>query len=76
MRLRPSWGYILRCADGSYYVGCTTNLELRLGQHQAGSIAGYTCDRRPIECVYVTEFQSLFDAIAWERRVKRWSRAK
>ncbi|MDP1738658.1 MAG: GIY-YIG nuclease family protein [Caulobacter sp.] len=76
MRLQPSWGYILLCADGSYYAGCTTDLGQRLGQHYAGSVAGYTATRLPVECVYSVEFQSLFDAIAWERRVKRWSRAK
>ena len=76
MRQDPSWVYILRCADGSYYIGCTTNLELRLGQHRAGAVEGYTSTRLPVECVYVAEFQSLYDAIAWERKIKRWSRAK
>ena len=28
--------YILECADGSYYTGSTTDLELRLQQHQSG----------------------------------------
>jgi len=76
MSHHPSWVYILRCADGSYYVGCTTHLEQRLGQHRAGTLPGYTSDRRPVECVYAAEFPSLYDAIAWERRIKRWSRAK
>ena len=67
---------MLRCADGSYYIGCTTNLGHRLGQHYAGILEGYTATRLPVECVYVAEFQSLHEAIAWERRIKRWSRAK
>ena len=25
--------YILQCADGSFYVGCTNNLEKRIKQH-------------------------------------------
>lgn len=29
----PSWVYILRCADASYYTGVTSNLEQRLDQH-------------------------------------------
>lgn len=76
MRQDPSWVYMLRCADGSYYIGCTTNLEQRLGQHRAGTVEGYTSTRLPVDCVYVAEFQSLYDAIAWERKIKRWSRAK
>ena len=31
-----AWTYILRCADGSYYVGSTTNLVVRLHEHQEG----------------------------------------
>jgi putative endonuclease len=33
--------YVLRCADGSYYVGTTTaGLERRLAEHQAGDLEG------------------------------------
>jgi predicted GIY-YIG superfamily endonuclease len=70
------WVYILRCADDSYYTGLTTNLEQRLGRHRAGTFEGYTSTRLPVECVYVAEFQSIYEAIAWERTLKRWSRAK
>jgi predicted GIY-YIG superfamily endonuclease len=72
----PSWVYILECADGSYYTGSTTHIEQRIGQHKAGVIPGYTSTRLPIECVYVAEFQRIHEAIAWERTIKRWSRAK
>jgi predicted GIY-YIG superfamily endonuclease len=72
----PSWVYILRCADGSYYTGCTTNLDQRLGEHQAGETPGYTSTRLPVEMVYAEEFQTIHDAIAAERRIKGWSRAK
>jgi predicted GIY-YIG superfamily endonuclease len=72
----PSWTYILRCADGSYYTGCTTNLDQRLGEHQAGETPSYTSTRLPVELVYAEEFQSIHDAIAAERRIKGWSRAK
>jgi predicted GIY-YIG superfamily endonuclease len=71
-----SWTYILLCADGSYYTGCTTNWEQRWGQHQAGALGRYTADRRPLKVAWLAEFQHLDDAIAMERRLKRWSRAK
>jgi predicted GIY-YIG superfamily endonuclease len=71
-----SWTYILRCSDGSYYVGCTTNLTQRIGQHHAGTTGGYTASRRPIEVLWCAEFQSIHDAIDMERTLKRWSRAK
>jgi predicted GIY-YIG superfamily endonuclease len=46
-----AWTYMLRCSDGSYYIGCTTNIDQRLGQHQAGEFDGYTAARRPVEMV-------------------------
>jgi len=39
-------------------------------------MGGYTASRLPVECVHVAEFQSIHEAIAWERTIKRWSRAK
>lgn len=70
------WTYILRCADGSYYVGCTTQLEDRLAKHNAGTFGGYTSTRLPVDPVWCAEFQSIHDAIDMERKLKRWSRAK
>ncbi len=71
-----AWTYILRCSDGSYYVGCTTNLEQRIAQHQAGTTGGYTASRRPIELLWCGEAQRIIDAAEVERTLKRWSRAK
>lgn len=71
-----AWVYILRCADGSYYTGCTTNLDERLSQHRSGSFGGYTSTRLPVDVAWCAEFQSIHDAIDYERRLKRWSRAK
>jgi putative endonuclease len=69
--------YILRCADGSYYVGSTrTTLDDRVAQHNAGAFGGYTARRRPVELVFAQEFQRITDAIAAERQLKGWTRAK
>jgi putative endonuclease len=72
-----AWLYILLCADGSYYIGTTrTDLEIRLAQHQTGHFGGYTATRRPVVLVYSEYFERIVDAIASERQVKGWSRAK
>ena len=69
--------YILRCADGSYYVGTTrTSLEMRIAQHNDGTFGGFTSIRRPVVLVFHQEFERITDAIAAERQVKRWTRAK
>ncbi|MFI4936191.1 MAG: GIY-YIG nuclease family protein [Caulobacterales bacterium] len=67
---------MLRCPDGSYYMGCTTNIDQRYGEHLAGMNCAYTSTRRPLLMVWAEEFQSLYDAIDAERRIKGWSRLK
>jgi putative endonuclease len=72
-----AWLYILLCADSTYYTGTTrTDLEIRLAQHQTGHFGGYTATRRPVVLVYSEYFERIVDAIAAERQVKGWSRAK
>ncbi len=68
--------YILRCADGSYYVGHTDDLPQRVAQHERGDIPGYTRKRRPVELVFADEFPTRIEALERERQVKGWSRAK
>jgi putative endonuclease len=70
--------YMLRCADGSFYVGSATgeDLTLRIAQHQAGTFEGYTSLRRPVELVWSEYVDRITDAIATERKIKGWSRAK
>ena len=70
--------YMLRCADGSYYVGSATGEDLgpRVDQHNAGSYPGYTFSRRPVVLVWSEHFDRITDGIAAERKIKGWSRAK
>ena len=72
-----AWLYILRCDEGSYYTGTTRNeLEQRLAEHQSGHFPGFTAKRRPVTLIYSEYFDQITDAIASERKVKGWSRAK
>jgi putative endonuclease len=69
--------YIVRCCDGSFYTGSTRgSLEDRINQHNAGSYGGYTATRRPVTLFYAEYFDRITDAIASERQIKGWSRAK
>lgn len=68
--------YILECADGSYYVGSTKYLELRLGQHQNGEGANHTKKRLPVKMVYFEEFDRIDHAFYREKQVQGWSRKK
>ena len=70
------WVYILKCSDGSYYTGSTSNLEKRVSEHQNGLIKGYTSKRLPIELVFSEYFEDVYFAISAERQIKGWTRAK
>ncbi len=73
----PFWVYILHCSDGSYYIGHTDNLEKRIGQHHAAEIPGcYTYKRRPLVLAWAQDCPSRMEALEFEMRIKRWSRAK
>jgi len=69
--------YMLRCSDGSYYVGSArSGLDRRIGEHNEGVFRGYTSTRRPVVLVWAQHFLIITDAITVERQVKGWSRAK
>ena len=70
------WVYILQCADGSYYIGHSDDLEVRLQQHHSGALGGYTKHRRPVSLGYSHDVPSRDDAFAVERQIKGWSRKK
>lgn len=69
--------YMLRCADGSYYVGSARlGLERHLSEHNNGVYGGYTSKKLPVTLVWSEHFLDITDAIAVERQLKCWSRAK
>ena len=74
--MSPFHVYMLRCADGSFYVGHTDELARRVAQHEAGELPGYTHERRPVSLVWQQETATREEALAAELRIKAWSRAK
>ncbi len=68
--------YILKCSDNSLYTGVTNDLDRRIAEHQDGSnITAYTYKRRPVELLWHKELRNT-DAIAFEKQIKGWTRAK
>lgn len=60
---------------GTLYVGATSDLPLRIAQHKTGERGGFTARYHVTRLVFVEEFQRVEDAIAAEKRIKRWRRA-
>lgn len=69
--------YILTCADGTLYVGCTNNLEKRLLEHNTSKRgAKYTKMRRPLVLSHSEIFKTLGNARRREAEIKRMTREK
>ncbi len=70
------WVYILRCADDSFYVGCTNGLERRVAAHDSGKGARYTAGRRPVRLVYAEGGHDRSSALRREIQLKKWPRSR
>ena len=68
--------YILKCANGSYYTGSTTDLEMRVEEHKNGLGANFTRKHLPVKLVYVEEFSKIEDAFSREKQIQGWTRKK
>lgn len=68
--------YLLRCANGTIYVGQTHNLAARLVRHCSGTGARHTAGIKPVELIYQEGPMPHRDAVTRERLIKKWSRDK
>jgi putative endonuclease len=68
--------YIALCADGTLYVGSTSDLARRERAHNDGHGAKYTSGRRPVRFVYSEVHESRSAAQAREAQIKKWPRAR
>ena len=65
------------CADGTYYIGITSRLETRIGEHNYGTFRTcYTFSRRPVKLVWSQCFHEVLQAIQCEKKLKGWSHDK
>lgn len=64
--------YILKCIDGTYYTGCTNNLNDRLRRHNNREVF-YTSTRLPIELITHVVFTDKYKAYNFEKYLKSGS---
>jgi putative endonuclease len=64
--------YILKCCDGTYYVGCTNDINDRLLRHEKGAIK-FTSSRLPTAVVHQSVFFDKFKAYEFEKYLKSGS---
>lgn len=68
--------YIMASQTGTLYVGMTKDLESRVFQHKQGQIKGFTQKHGCTRLIYYEEIQYADKAIAREKQLKGWNRAK
>ena len=62
--------YLLRCADGTFYAGITTDVERRVAEHNQGTASRYTRARLPVTLAYAETQPDRSAATRRERELK------
>ena len=68
--------YILKCGNGSYYVGHTHDLNQRVDRHGKKQGARHTAQNSVTDLLYQETFTTEANAVRRELQIKRWSHAK
>ena len=68
--------YIMANRSKRLYIGVTNNLERRLYEHKHYLVAGFTSKYHMTRLVYFEETSDVYAAIAREKNLKGWLRAK
>jgi putative endonuclease len=74
--MRDYYVYILASASRTLYIGVTNNLETRVQQHRQPHPTSFTSRYNTHRLVYHETFAGPRDAIAREKQIKGWLRAK
>ena len=76
MRDHTYFVYIMASRSRTLYIGFTSDLRVRVQQHREGTFEGFTSRYDCHRLVYYESFGYVHHAIAREKQLKRWSRAK
>ncbi len=60
--------------NGTLYIGITSNLLKRVWQHKNEIFKGFTEKYKIDKLVYCETFESVGDALAREKQLKKWNR--
>ena len=71
------WVYMLTNRSHKVlYIGCTSNLQLRVAQHKQKAIGGFTAKYNVDKLVYFETTNDAYAAVSRERQLKGWTRKK
>ena len=70
------WAYIMASATGTLYIGMTNDLYVRVRQHKAGEIEGFSKRYHCTRLVYYESYDWVQSAIGREKQLKGWKRSR
>jgi len=73
---RQYYIYLLSNNYATLYIGVTNSLERRMREHKQRSLPGFASKYNLTKLVYFEVFSDIRDAIAREKHIKGWLRAK
>jgi putative endonuclease len=76
MRTHDYYVYIVANKSWTLYTGVTDDLERRVWEHKHKATKGFTSTYRMGKLIYMEQFRNIRDAIAREKQIKGWTRAK
>ena len=76
MPTKSYYVYIMTNPSRTLYVGVTNDLERRVNQHRLKEIPGFTAKYNITQLLYYEETSDILVAIAREKTIKGWLRAK
>jgi putative endonuclease len=76
MRPRRFFVYMLASPSRVLYVGVTNDVQRRVAEHREKLIPGFTARYNVTRLVHFEEYDRAAQAIAREKQLKRWARAK
>ena len=73
--IRPAVYILASRRNGTLYIGVTGDLAARLSVHREGAVDGFTLRYGVHLLVFYEEFGTMLEAIAREKKLKKYSRA-
>ena len=73
---RTYWVYIMTNRSGTFHIGMTNNLMRRIQDHRQGRVEGFTAQYQITRLISAESFPEVRHAIAQEKQLEGWSRAK
>ncbi len=74
--MRQFYLYIMASPSRTLYTGMTNDLRRRVFEHKGELVAGFTARYNVVELVCFEETPDVRAAIAREKQIKGWTRAK